>query len=237
MQSFFYTFMKKLFIIQHASFEGPGCVLDWAIENEYQPEYIQMFDHFEFPNPDSVDFLVIMGGPMSVYEESEYPWLKLEKNFIKSVVDAGKHVLGICLGSQLLAEICGAKVYPGPAKEIGWFEVFKTSTSEISNELPDSLKVFHWHGDTFDIPENAVRLFESKAVPNQSFLYNKNVLAFQFHLEVKEGDILNMIENGEAEIVENRFIQNKDSILSNVELCNSSNEILKSILTNFISVN
>ncbi len=146
-----------------------------------------MFQGAPLPAHDDFDLLVVMGGPMSVHDEREYPWLKLEKQFIEHALRAGKRILGICLGAQLLADVLGARVYRAKEKEIGWFPVRKRPEAIVSpwaSGLPDSFLAFHWHGETFDLPAGAVHLAETDVCSNQAFEIDGRVLALQFHLEV-----------------------------------------------------
>jgi GMP synthase (glutamine-hydrolysing) len=146
--------------------------------------------------------------------EDEIEWVK---DFIKS----GKPVLGICLGAQIIATALGQEVYPGPHKEIGWHNLqFLPSLGEfkICRDLPPTRKVFHWHGDTFHIPECATRIAGSQAFPNQGFIYGQNVVAFQFHLEVTPESVREMVENCRDELIEGVYIQSESEILA--EMCN-----------------
>ena len=130
--------------------------------------------------------LVIMGGPMGTYEEDTYPWLKDEKLFVRKAIHSDKAVLGICLGSQIIANALGAAVYPNKEKEIGWLPISfidKASQDLFGSETVSPI-VFQWHGDTFDLPENATLLASSDLYPNQAFTLGKNILALQFHVEV-----------------------------------------------------
>ena len=143
------------------------------------------------PNLDSFTHLLILGGPMAVYEMDRYPYLVNEALFIDRAIKANKHVLGVCLGAQMVAHVLGAKVYPGSKKEIGWYEVALTPDGMSDHlmsalALPDrnAAQVFQWHGDTFDLPRSTVRLASSDLFPNQAFRYADRVYALQFHIEV-----------------------------------------------------
>ena len=131
--------------------------------------------------------MIVMGGPMNIYEEKKYPWLLREKCFIEDATKTGKVVIGICLGAQIIADVLGANVYAGEHKEIGWFPIFRTKEageSIVFRDFPSELEVFHWHGDSFDLPSGCIRLAESAACPNQAFIYDERVVGLQFHLEV-----------------------------------------------------
>jgi GMP synthase (glutamine-hydrolysing) len=187
----FYNTMNVL-IIKHVDIEGPGliglCLKQRAIP--YQVLCLGTGDLL--PKVDDFTHIVILGGPMNVYEEDRYPFLKSEDLFIKEAIQRGKHILGICLGAQLIAKSLGAKVTKSPVKEIGWCEVSLTeegSKDLLFAALPKAFPVFQWHEDTFEIPKWGKRLVTSTAVPNQAFRYGDNAYGLQFHLEVTMGMI------------------------------------------------
>ncbi|RKX39776.1 MAG: amidotransferase [Verrucomicrobia bacterium] len=189
----------KLHWLQHVPFEGLGIIEEWARAQGAETSVSQLFNNDPLPEVESFDWLVVMGGPMGIYDHKEHPWLVAEKQFIKNAIDAGKTVLGICLGAQLIADVLGAKVYAGPQKEIGWFPIRRAEGApEI---IPEELTAFHWHGDTFGIPEGAVRLASSEACQTQGFIYNDHVVALQFHLETTLESMEALIENCADELV------------------------------------
>jgi GMP synthase-like glutamine amidotransferase len=178
-----------------------------------------------------------MGGPMSVGDESEYAWLTAEKHFIKEAIAENKTVLGICLGSQLIANVLGAKVYPNKKKEIGWFPVSLTEegkSNRITKDLPPEMIVLHWHGDTFELPEGAIHLIKTDVCSNQAFVYNNKVVGLQFHFEATPDSLQTMINNCRAELVADDFIQTEQEILANIDLCATTNKYLSTILNNLV---
>ena len=227
--------MKKRSVhtLLHVPFEGLGCIENWITQNNYSLSYTRFYENYQLPNHEDIDWLIIMGGPMSVGDLKEYPWLAEEKRFIKQAIECGKTVIGICLGSQLIADVLGSKVYPNKQKEIGWFDIFSTNESSKNSILTgfeSRFPVFHWHGDTFDLPEECVRLFESEACLNQAFLYKENVLGLQFHFEVTEESMKQMVVHGANELIENKTIQSADKILSQTKLIESNNLKMNAIL-------
>jgi GMP synthase-like glutamine amidotransferase len=223
----------RIHILQHVPFEEEGCIRDWCRENNFPVTRTRFFRNDPLPGKDNFDYLIIMGGPMGVYDEAQYPWLSAEKSFIKEAIGSGKIVLGICLGSQLIAGCLGSKVYPNKEKEIGWYNVMLTNEGRdepiLSGMLPETT-VFHWHGDTFDLPEKAVNLVSSEGCKNQLFVYGNKVLGIQFHFEVTEESLTAMLENGKHELIPGKFVQDETAILSGIEHIKANNNIMFGIL-------
>jgi GMP synthase - Glutamine amidotransferase domain len=173
------------------------------------------------PSTDSWDWLVILGGPMSVHDEDAYSWLSEEKQYIARAIHEGKTMIGICLGSQLIAECLGADVYPNKQKEIGWFKLQWLLDNEhpdtVLSSFPDEMTVFHWHGETYDLPNGARRLASSQACFNQAFIYGDHVYGFQFHLEMTEENIRKIVENCGSELAAGPYIQTADKLLNSHE--------------------
>ncbi len=146
--------------------------------------------------------LFVLGGYMGAYEEDKYDFLAYEFKLMEAALKKNIPVLGICLGAQMLAKVLGAKVYPGErGKEIGWMEVIKTGNHPYFSDFPKRLKVFQWHGDTFDLPSGAERVFSSEKYENQGFVYGKSV-GLQFHLEVDRENAFIWKEVYKEEILE-----------------------------------
>jgi GMP synthase-like glutamine amidotransferase len=160
-----------------------------------------------------VDWLIVMGGSMNVYEYRNHPWLREEKRFIETAIGQGKHVLGICLGAQLIADVLGAKVYQNQEKEIGWFPItLRPEARSFFADGPSPLEVFHWHGDTFDLPSGATWLAESEGCKHQAFSYGRNVIALQFHLEMNAMTVRNLLEHCHSDLTPGRFVQPPEEI-------------------------
>ena len=225
--------MLRIHTIMHVPFEGLGCIADWIGSNGHSVSFSNMYEPHSFPSQQSFDWLIVMGGPMGVYDDDKYHWLVVEKKFIKESINAGKTVIGICLGSQLIAEVLGAKVYPNKQKEIGWMPIHKTNEgkdAQILSVIEDEFTVFHWHGDTFDLPEESTPLFSSEACLNQAFMYKEKVLGLQFHFEVTPESVREMVANGMDELVENDTIQSAEAIVGELSYFEKNNERLLSIL-------
>ncbi len=230
--------MKNLSIhtIMHVPFEGLGCIENWIEQNQHSVSYTRLYEEFKFPAQEDFDWLIVMGGPMGVYDEAIYPWLKAEKSFIRKSIENDKTVIGICLGSQLIAEVLGSKVFLNKQKEIGWFDINMTKEGQdlpILKGFEEQFPVFHWHGDTFDLPANGIRLFYSDVFKNQAFLYNEKILGLQFHLEVTLESMKEMVENGSTELIESETIQSAKQILSKTNLIETNNRKMFRILDYF----
>ena len=175
----------------------------------------RFFETAELPGINEIDLLIIMGGPMSVNDENELPWLIREKRFICDAIDNGKPVLGICLGAQLIASAMGAKIFPNAFKEIGWFPIQGISSIDSSAfRFPASAEVFHWHGETFDLPTGAILLARSEGCENQAFQIGKSVIGLQFHLETTPESAMELVSNCRDELVAGEYIQTEQDILS-----------------------
>jgi GMP synthase (glutamine-hydrolysing) len=206
-----------LHYLQHVPFEDPAHILVWAQNQGHSLSHTRLHKREQLPAPGKFDLLVIMGGPMNIYEYEKHPWLAREKEFIKESIDAGKKVLGICLGAQLIADVLGARVSRGPYKEIGWFPVQLNREAEslpAFKGFPNEFTAFHWHGDVFQIPEAAVHAASSIACSNQAFVYGEQVIALQFHLESTVESVKKLVDNCGNEITKGEFMQKGDEIVN-----------------------
>jgi len=200
---------------QHVPFEGLGEITKWIQARKQKLSFTRFFETSRLPAPGSVDFLLVMGGPMNVYEYRLHPWLRAEKEFISRLIDRGVPVLGICLGAQLVADVLGAKVYQNPEKEIGWLPIRWRSlpaTRRLLGRAAGDMTVFQWHGDTFDLPPKAEWLAESESCPHQAFLFRHQVVGLQFHLECGQEEVTALVKHGTADLTGGRFVQNADQI-------------------------
>jgi GMP synthase-like glutamine amidotransferase len=201
--------------LQHVPFEGLGSIESWLRIAGYYISNTRFFESTELPDIDEIDLLVVMGGPMSVNDELQFPWLVLEKKFILDVIKSGKPVLGICLGAQLIANAMGAKVYPNPFKEIGWLPVQGVMSDNASIfRFPPSLDVFHWHGETFDLPKGATLIARSEGCENQVFQIGSAAIGLQFHLETTPESARNIVFNCRNELIPSKYVQMEEDILS-----------------------
>ncbi len=199
----------------HVPFEGIGSIAPWLEGAGYEITTTRFFDFKGLPEQDEIETLIVMGGPMSVNDEADCPWLVDEVTFIKETIAAGKPVLGICLGAQLIASALGARVYPNEQREIGWFTIQGLpDTGHLTFPFPQSENVFHWHGETFELPAGAIRLAESAGCKNQAFQVGSSVIGLQFHLETTPESAQKLVENCRDELVQGEYIQTEEQILS-----------------------
>jgi len=202
---------------QHVPFEGLGSIERWMKSKSARISATKFYEHASVPALDEVDWLIVMGGPMSVNDEHRYPWLLTEKKFIAEAIERGKIVLGVCLGAQLIASVLGARVYPNRDREIGWFPVECLAQNEktsLINILPSHAEVFHWHGETFDLPAHAVHLARSNGCNTQAFRLGEQILGLQFHLEVTPFTVTSLIEQCPNDLAPGTYIQSAEEMLS-----------------------
>jgi len=218
--------------LQHVPFEGLGSIEPWLKANGYTLSSTPFFATMRLPDPKAIDLLVVMGGPMSVNDEDQFPWLALEIQFIREVIALDKPVLGICLGAQLIANALGAKVFPNRVKEIGWFPVNAVASADPSVfSFPSSQTVFHWHGDTFELPPHAVLLASSEACKHQAFQLGQWVIGLQFHLETTPEAAQDLVAHCRHELVPARYVQTEAEILSaQAGQYQSINELMNRVL-------
>jgi GMP synthase-like glutamine amidotransferase len=223
--------------IQHEPFEDLGCIRKWLQSKNYHVSHTHVWQGEGFPDPSKIDLLIIMGGSMSAYDDEILDWLPDEKKFIKACIDRNKKVIGICLGSQLLASVLGSKVYPGPQKEIGWFSVQLKDqiTSSLFNCFPKEFATMHWHGDTFDLPQGAILMASSALTKHQAFLYNDRVVGLQFHPEMNEAAIIGMIDET-GELKKAQYVQTVDEIKSHLLLCSENNKYMFQLLDKLVEL-
>ena len=219
--------------LQHVPFEGPASIGDWIGAHGHRLTTTHLYRREVLPSLESVDWIVVMGGPMNVYEYRLHPWLREEKDFLAAALEANKTVLGVCLGAQLLADVLGAKVYQNPEKEIGWLPISLrsgTDTDLFFPGAPRELTVFHWHGDTFDLPAKADWLASSAGCAHQAFAFGERVVGLQFHLETTPLSVAALIEHCGHELTEARFIQTAARITEDRAHFRMNQQVLKTLL-------
>ena len=219
--------------LQHVPFEGLGSIESWLMAAGCELSATRFYEAPGLPDLNELDLLVVMGGPMSVIDEDEYPWLAAEKKLIREAIRAGKPILGVCLGAQLIASALGARVYPNREKEIGWFPVKATQPIGPSIfRFPPSIDVFHWHGDTFDLPCGAVRLARSEGCENQAFQLGRSAIGLQFHLETTPRSARELVAHCRSELSASAYVQSEAAILAApAEKYRTANSLMGEVLS------
>jgi GMP synthase-like glutamine amidotransferase len=202
--------------LQHVQFEGLGAIEPWLLARGHHLSCTRFFAGETPPgNLDAIDWLVVMGGPMNVYQHRDHPWLPSETRLIREAILAGKRVFGVCLGAQLIADALGGKVFQNGEREIGWFPVRGVSSGASSPFVfPAETVVFHWHGDTFSLPPGSTWLARSEGCAHQAFSVGTRVLGLQFHLEMSAAEIRRIAKDCADELSPGRYIQSADDMVA-----------------------
>lgn len=221
--------------LQHVPFETPEKIADWVQDNGFTLSGTLLYEqeHSQFPSQSEFDLLIVLGGPMSVHDEVDFPWLIQEKEFINETIAHKKLVLGICLGAQLIAQVLGGRVYKNPHREIGWFPVKMTAEgkeTKLLQHLPHEYIPFHWHGETFQLPAGVKSAALSLSCANQAFEYQGHVVGLQFHLESSNDSIERLISHCGDEMTAGAYTQQATQMLNQRALLRQSNAILVKLL-------
>lgn len=213
----------KVHYFQHIAGEGFGSCYEYLKQKNAKITATEFFalpseqalDIEALPEISDVDLLIIMGGTMSVNDEANYPWLKIEKRWLRRYLASGKPAIGLCLGGQLIANALGAAVSRNKHQELGWSTIRKIKTVPQGYfELPEQLKVLQWHSETFEIPKGAVHLAENEVCRNQMYQIGENVLGFQFHPEITPEVLELFLENtAELSIFSGQYVQGINTLL------------------------
>ena len=194
----------NVLVLQHVACETLGTIEEALVRASLTHRYVRIYQGEPVPaDLGDAAALIVMGGPMSVYEHDRLAHLKAEMRLVESALKIGRPVLGVCLGSQLLAHVLAAKVYPGASKEIGWHDVSLTPAGHddpVWSAAPGRFPAFHWHGDVFDLPRSAARLASSDLTPCQAFRYGKSAYGILFHMEVTQPVVKAMTETFADEV-------------------------------------
>ncbi len=199
----------KVHSLEHQSYEGPGRIADWVRARGHTLTRTALYAGELLPPPQDFDLLVVMGGSMNIYQHRDHPWLVGEKRFLAEVLAAGKPVLGICLGAQLLVDALGGKVFQNAEKEIGWWPVRVFDRRAPFATFPETLTVMHWHGDTFSLPPGARTVAESAGCAQQAFVQGDHVVGLQFHLEQEPVNVAELADACAAELTPARYVQTR----------------------------
>lgn len=221
----------KVTIIQHVPFETPGLISRWITKRGFKSEIIKLFANQPLPKPADIEFLIVLGGPMSVNDSDQ--WIKDERQLINKVVTSNKPMLGICLGAQQLAVAFGSKVSSSPV-EVGWAPVASTLTAKQLFNAPMSNDVLHWHGEGFNLPVQSVSLFTSNNWQNQGFQFLR-AIGLQFHLETTDQSLPPLVNADTAFIKKSIFDTSPEIILSH-QIERQNEELLDNILDYLVRI-
>jgi len=219
-------------ILQHVPFEGPAFLSD--LLSPHHPLTVHhLYRGDALPDPVAVQRLIILGGPMGADDEETVPFLRSEKRFIAEVIARGATVLGICLGAQLIARVLGAAVTKNLHREIGWFPVTRHPRLEgscLGPALPTVFEAFHWHGDTFAIPDGAVPLGSTEACANQGFVFDNRVAGFQFHLEATADSVSLLLAHCGDELDGSPFVRSREEIRGDTDRFDLTHRLMAAVL-------
>lgn len=218
---------------QHDHFEDLGFIGEWAANQNFTTSVTRLDLKPEFPSHNEYDWLIILGGKMGVNDFEAFPWLHEEISYINQAIRKGKTVIGICLGSQLIAAALGSKVYKNTEPEIGFWPVsFHKHTQDdgIFKHFPAELKLMHVHFDIFDLPKGATAMASSEVTPCQAFRFGNNVFAFQFHFEISSKNAKNFIQEITPEIVPGKHVQYPSAMVENINSCVLNNQVFSKVL-------
>jgi GMP synthase-like glutamine amidotransferase len=224
----------RIHCLQHVPFESPGWIKAWAGAHDHEFVMVRLFADEPLPSPSDVDALVVMGGPMGVHDDADHPWMKGEKHLVAAVLEAEKHVLGVCLGAQMIAHVSGARVYRNRFQEIGWFPVEAMPEGVARFVLPHSFSAFHWHGDTFQLPDGAIHLARTDGCEQQMFMLGDRVIGIQFHLEVTPEDVAAMCAHAGHDLPDGPYVQSADRMKDSSQGCASSHRLLDAVLDHWM---
>ena len=226
--------------LQHVAYEGLGHLEGWLARAGAEVTCTRLFAGEPLPDPDGIDLLVILGGPMSVNDDATLPWLVAEKAFIARVIDRGVGVLGICLGAQLIAAALGATVGPNPEREVGWWPVEAVPVPPQSSgpplfPFPPRLTGLHWHGETFQLPSGAVRLARSEACTNQAMQVGRRVIGLQFHPEATPDWVRAVLAHSPDSLRPGPYVMAENALTADLtERCRIGNSLAERLME-FIS--
>ena len=208
----------RIACLEHVPFEGPGAIAEWAVQRGHALSEVAVFRE-ALPAVGSFDMLVVMGGPMGAADDEQHPWLPAERAFIREAADAGRPVIGVCLGAQLLAVALGGSITRNETPEIGWFplEVTGDRADTVFADWPDSLMAGHWHGDTFELPSDVAVMASSAACARQAYVARGGrAVGLQCHVEWTEAGLSALIEACGDELVPGPFVQSANELLGGV---------------------
>lgn len=228
----------RLQMFEHMPSKTNCNITKWAENNRHELLRTKVNRGEDMPGLDSFDWLFVMGGPQSAWEEEAHPWLRTEKDFIRQSIAAGKIVLAICLGVQVLAEAMGSRAFKNTHREFGWNEVTVLSEGRKSflfNNIPDTFVSWSWHGDHYDLPQDCVRLAASDPSPNQAFVHNSlPLVGLQFHPETTIELAHTFLDNYKAPWKDGPYVKPKEEIRAQTDTLQDTYWLMKALLDNMV---
>jgi GMP synthase-like glutamine amidotransferase len=228
----------RVHVFQHVPFEDLGAIEPWLAEHDARVEWTRFFEEPRLPDIDAFEWLIVLGGPMSVHDVDHHPWLSAERRAIAAALEAGRTVLGICLGAQLLARASGARVVPNEEREVGWFPIERVAARDahpLAGALPARADAFHWHGETFELPGGAVHLARSAGCEAQAFALGPRALGLQFHVEVTPAGVGRLAEHCPDDLRPGRWVQTRAAMLADPRRFAVAHRILAGLLDGLLA--
>jgi GMP synthase (glutamine-hydrolysing) len=228
----------RVHYLQHVPYEPPAGIAEWADQQGHDLAGSHLHEGDRLPAPEAYDLLVVMGGPMGVHDDEEYPWLADERDLIARTLGTETPVVGVCLGAQQLGAALGADVYAHDRREVGWFPVETTGAAHHSPLawLAPEFPAFHWHGDTFDLPEGATLLARTPACRNQAFLgVDGLALGLQFHLEATRDSVAELVEAVDGHTGSGENVQSAEELLAGDAPFEEARAGLDAVLESFLA--
>ena len=226
----------RIDVLEHAPNEGPGKIGTWAELRGHRLNHVRMDAGDPLPSLEDSRLIVIMGGGMNIYQHRDFPWLVHEKRFLADAIARGKPLLGICLGAQLLADLLGGKVVQNAHKEVGWWTVRFLDRTEPFDRFPAESLMFHWHGDTFEIPPGARRIAESDGCANQAFMSGDRIVGLQFHAEVGPEDLPAFCDAAPQDMGDGPFSQSRLAIVGSPPDMRAADAALHRLLDYLVAI-
>ncbi|MBW2323527.1 MAG: type 1 glutamine amidotransferase [Deltaproteobacteria bacterium] len=221
---------------RYLSHEQRHNIITWAEEKGHSTAFTHFLKGDELPALDDFDFLIVMGGFQSAWEEETYPWLIEEKKLIATALEQDKIVLGICFGAQVLAEVLGGKAFPNKNQEIGWHEVSlnpEGKESFLFRNVPEKFLTFHWHGDHFSLPPDCSTLAFSEASSNQAFVSHRyQAVGLQFHPEMTLDSVRQAAEKFGDKWGEGPYVKGNEMVLNQTNQIAETHWLMTALLDN-----
>lgn len=226
----------RIHSLQHVPFEDIGSLMHDVQAQGHSLSTTYWYKGDAAPALNCFDVLIVMGGPMGVYDDDIYPWLATEKVLIADAIAAGKKIIGICLGAQLIACVLGTKVTRNVHREIGWFplQINPNSNHPVASILASCNKVFHWHGDTFALPPQAQLIASSQACAHQAYVIDNQIYGFQFHLETTEASARALIQHCAEDLDHSMYVQNAEEMLRDKADFTGINKAMSEVFTQLL---